>query len=114
MFLRRIALRNRHMREKYLEVEKYPDAVLRVPLSAIRLPAEGASTGGSPAGEMSIHGKTQSVPFTYQASRQGNTYSVTGSLNLNFNDFGIELPTYLGVTLKPDIVLNTKFVAKGG
>src|SRR5678815_2540115 len=32
-----IALRDRHMREKYLEVEKYPDAVLELPLPLIHI-----------------------------------------------------------------------------
>src|SRR5678815_69343 len=33
-----IGLRDKHMREKYLEVQKYPDAVLEHPWSAVKLP----------------------------------------------------------------------------
>src|SRR5438132_5755067 len=38
-----IDLRDRHMREKYLETDKYPNAVLEVPWSAIKLPEDGKS-----------------------------------------------------------------------
>ena len=45
-----IGLRDKHMREKYLEVEKYPDAVLEVPWSAVKLPGDGRTVGAPPPG----------------------------------------------------------------
>src|SRR5215468_4263304 len=36
-----IGLRDRHMREKYLQVDKYPDAVLELPWSSVKLPSDG-------------------------------------------------------------------------
>src|SRR5215472_13064147 len=32
-----IGLRDRHMREKYLQVDKFPDAVLQVPWASVKL-----------------------------------------------------------------------------
>jgi polyisoprenoid-binding protein YceI len=107
-----IDLRDRHMREKYLEVEKYPNAVLDVPWSAIQLPAEGQTTTQTVPGKMSLHGKTRDVSVTYTLKRTGDTYAATGSVPLNLKDFDINLPNYLGVTVKPDIETSTSFQFK--
>ena len=107
-------LRDKHMREKYLEVDKYPDAVLEVPWSAVTLPEDGKSTTQKGRGKMTLHGRTKEVPFTYTVHRAGNTYQVTGNTPLNLKDFGIEVPSYLGVTVKPDIETVVSFSAKKG
>jgi len=106
-----IDLRDRHMREKYLEVEKYPDAVLEVPWSEIKLPEEGQSTTAKGKGKMTLHGKTKDVTFSYTVQRKGNDYQVTGNTPLNIKEFGIDIPSYLGVTVKPDIETIVSFTA---
>ena len=106
-----IDLRDRHMREKYLEVQKYPNAVLEIPWSEIQLPADGQSTSAKGKGKMTLHGKTQEVPFTYTVQRKGNDYQVTGNTPLNIKSFGIDIPNYMGVTVKPDIETVVSFTA---
>lgn len=98
-----IDLRNRHMREKYLETDKYPNATLVVDRASIKLPADGASVQGSATGQMTIHGKTKPVTFQYVIRREGGVYVAEGKVPLNIKDFDINIPSYLGVTVKPDI-----------
>ena len=98
-----IELRNQHMREKYLEVAKYPNAELQLARAAITLPAEGKSVEGKAKGTMTLHGKSQPVDFAYQIKREGNVYNVKGKVPLNLKAFAIDIPSYLGVTVKPDI-----------
>jgi len=98
----KIDLRNKHMREKYLEVDKYPNAELHVEKSAIqRTGAPSQATG-----QLTIHGKTKATPFNYTAKQDGN---VAGTLHVNIKDFGITQPGYAGVTVKPDIDVNVTF-----
>jgi polyisoprenoid-binding protein YceI len=104
-----IKLRNGHMRDKYLEVGKYPNAVLVVGRAAITVPAPGAAHTADVAGTMTIHGTTRPVTVHYSASRSGNAIQVTGNLDLNINDYKIVVPSYLGVTVKPDIKVDVKF-----
>lgn len=106
-----ISLRNKHMREKYLEVHKYPNAVLTVKRSALKFPKSGAALEADAQGEMKIHGKTKKVGFHYRAKRSGARYDVSGHVALNINDYGIKVPSYLGVTVKPDITVDVHFVA---
>lgn len=105
-----IDLRDKHMREKYLEVGKYPNAELVVPRANLKLPADGSASGQA-QGTMKIHGKTKPVTVSYTAKRAGSKFEVAGDVRININDFGIEVPSYMGVTVKPDVVINVRFSA---
>lgn len=98
-----IELRNKHMREKYLEVAKYPNAELVVERSALRIPADGQAAEGSVPGTMTIHGQSKPVSVAYKARRRGPTFDISGNVHLNIKDYGIAVPSYLGVTVKPDV-----------
>ncbi len=106
-----IDLRDKHMREKYLQVDQFPTAELEVPRSALKLPADGSNAAGSAQGTIKIHGKSKPVTFQYSAKRAGNKYDVTGNLQVNVKDFAIEIPSYMGVTVKPEVDVAVKFSA---
>jgi polyisoprenoid-binding protein YceI len=106
-----IALRNRHMREKYLEVQKYPSADLLVSRAALSLPQDGADVSGTANGTMMIHGQSKPVSFTYRARRDHQAYDVTGNVHINVKDYGISVPSYLGITVKPDVEVAVRYVA---
>jgi len=107
-----IGLRDKHMREKYLQVDKYPDAVLELPWSGVKLPADGQTADGTAPGKMTIHGKTKDVQVKYRILRTGNRYQVTGHVPVNVKDYDIEVPSYLGVTVQPDIDASASFTAE--
>jgi hypothetical protein len=46
----------------------------------------------------------------YKASRNGTAYDVKGDLKVDFREFGIEIPNYLGATVKPPVDVNVAFV----
>lgn len=98
-----IGLRNKHMREKYLQVAKHPNAELVIDRAALKLAADGAETNGSAAGTMTLHGQTRPVNVTYKTKHSGATHTFEGSVHLNIKEFGIEIPSYMGVTVKPDV-----------
>jgi polyisoprenoid-binding protein YceI len=106
-----ISLRDKHMKE-YLETEKYPTAELRVAKSALKIPAAGADSSGDARGTMKIHGTTKDVTFHYSAKNDGGVINVAGTSRVNMNDFGIKTPSYLGVSVKPEVDVSTKFAAK--
>jgi polyisoprenoid-binding protein YceI len=100
-----IALRDKHMKEKYLETDKFPNAELTVARSAVK---EGS---GSAQGTMKIHGQSKPVTFSYSAKKSGAGYAVDGTVRINIKDFGVEVPSYLGVTVKPEVDVAVKFNA---
>ncbi len=98
-----IDLRDKHMKEKYLETPKYPNAVFTVEKSRIRSPGEGDIDG-----KLQLHGITKPIRLHYKASGSDKQSTVTGSAHVNMKDFNIEVPSYLGVTVKPDVTVTFK------
>jgi polyisoprenoid-binding protein YceI len=60
---------------------------------------------------MTIHGQSRPMTFSYRAHRDHQSYDVTGSLRINIKDYGIDVPSYLGVTVKPDVDITVHYVA---
>jgi polyisoprenoid-binding protein YceI len=107
-----IDLRNKHMRDKYLEVEKYPEATLAVPLDSVKWPEDGKSTSGEAKGTFSVHGKSKEISFKYKVANAGGTFTVEGDAPVNFKEHDVNVPSYMGITVKPDITIVAKFTAK--
>ena len=103
-----ISLRDKHMKEKYLQVDKFPVALLTVTRSTLKEPS-AADTQGEGSGTFTLHGVSKVLPFKYTASKGKDGISVSGTLRLNMNEFGVEVPSYLGVTVKPDIDVEAQF-----
>jgi polyisoprenoid-binding protein YceI len=103
-----ITLRDKHMREKYLEVQKYPQAKLRVERSALTFPDPDGDASTDVRGQLDLHGQAHPITFHYTAKR-GVDYAVSGTMRINMKDYGIEVPSYLGVTVKPDVDIEVKF-----
>ena len=104
-----IGLRNSHMRDKYLETGKYPNAVLTVAKSAVGVPNGGE---GNAQGTLSLHGKQKPVTFHYAVKKDGAEYAVSGSVKVNMTDFGIEQPSFAGAKVNPDVDVAVSFRAK--
>jgi len=108
-----IALRNQHLREKYLEVARgagFDKAVL----SEIRLGgADGEAFQGRTAftGALLLHGSKRAVSGTAEIRREGAAARVDASFPLTLTDFGIEPPEYLGVGVANRIIVKVLFSA---
>lgn len=108
-----IALRDRHMKEKYLEVERFPTTTLAVPHAALALPAGAGKLSGEAKGRYTLHGVTKEVPFSYQgACDAAGLCKVRGELKLDMGEYGIKVPSYLGITVRPDVVVLAAFMLK--
>ena len=105
-----IDMRDRHMKEKYLETSKYPSAVLQVEKAKLKVPTSGADIEG----KLSLHGVTRTVRVHYSANGSVNKAAVSGTVRVNMKEFGINVPSYLGVTVKPDVDVSVQFDAADG
>jgi polyisoprenoid-binding protein YceI len=102
-----IELRDKHLRE-HIEADKYPTAELRAPLAALRLPAAGESSSGTAQAPLSFHGQVKPVSFSWQAKR-GEGFDVKGGVKIDFTEFGVPVPSYLGVSVKPPAEVSVEF-----
>ena len=107
----KIELRNKHMRDNYLETDKYPTAELVVARSALKTP-DAAPVSGEADGIMKLHGREHAVRFKYDASRlerAGARYQVNGSVRLDIRDYGIKEPSFMGASVKPEVEVVVSF-----
>lgn len=103
-----IELRDHHMRDTYLQVGRFPNAELIIDRSALRVPTT-APVSANVRGQLKLHGQTRNVTFHYEARRDHNAIRVTGRLQFNMNDFGIIVPVYMGITVRPAVDVNVTF-----
>ena len=100
-----IALRNAHLRDKYLEVGKGGDFATAV-LSDLRLDKVEASTfhGQTPfTGMLLLHGTRHAVSGQADIRFEGSDVRVAASFPVHIDDYGIAPPRYLGVGVKNEV-----------
>ncbi len=104
-----IELRDKHMREKYLETPTYPTATLTVPRASLTLPPAGGSQAKDAQGTVTLHGQTRPSPFHYAVVNDNGAYRIDGALHVDMRDFGITVPNYMGLAVKPDVDIDVHF-----
>lgn len=108
-----IALRNQHLREKYLEIAKGP-GFERAVLSDLRLDdADGEQFQGRTGfqGALLLHGVKRPVSGSGEIRRVGAGVRVEAAFPLALTDFGIEPPEYLGVGVANRLLVKVELVA---
>ena len=106
-----ISLRDTHMREKYLEVQRGEDFATAT-LDNIRLEGIDPSNPGGKAkfrGRLMLHGEEREVLGTAEIRRTDQGLSVKATFPLKVSDFEIPSPTYLGVGVRNDISIAVNF-----
>ncbi len=99
-----IDLRDEHLKGKYLETQKYPLAKLTISKQKI-----------SPTDErqilkavLELHGQKKEIDLETRISRDSSQISMENSFEIQLSDFGIELPSFQGVTAANKVKLNVK------
>lgn len=103
-----IGLRNRHMRENYLEVEEFPFATFRgrilgretVPEGGFRVTAQGL---------FAVHGVSRSRQLTCRVQEEGAGYRAQCGFEVLLSDHDIEIPKVMFLKLANDIRLELEF-----
>ena len=101
-----IGMRDEHMKEKYLEVEKYPQAKLH--LTEVTLPAKWSAKTpvvkeAAFRGELTMHGQTKPVSGKFDLDGDASSLSAKADFEINIAEFGVEIPKYLGITVKNEV-----------
>jgi len=104
-----ISLRDRHLRNNYLEVQKGPEfAVAKlVNLKLEKLPGKGTLKG-----LLTLHGLQREVSGVADIVQQGAGYRVEASFPVKISEFQIPEPTYLGVGVKDEVTIRVKLNAE--
>lgn len=101
-----IELRDEHMKEKYLEVEKFPEAKL-VLKNVAGLSAIDGNGKGSFSGTLTLHGVSRDVSGSYEIEGR----KVKASFTTKISDYAINVPSWMGVTVADnvDVTVTSQF-----
>jgi polyisoprenoid-binding protein YceI len=106
-----ISLRNDHLREGYLEVDKgagFDKAVLSE-ITLTGLNAEALDGKGTFSGSLTLHGVKKTVSGPAEVRRAAAGTRVKASFPVNLPDYNIAEPRYLGVGVKNTVQVDVTF-----
>lgn len=105
-------LRDDHMKNKYLEVERFPKAEIK--FNDFILPNE-LSKLGSPIvssefkGILKLHGIEKPIVGIYSLERKNDKLKVNSKFTVNLSDFSVDIPSYAGIKVADKVEVETEF-----
>lgn len=96
----KIDLRDDHMKNKYLEIEKYPQAELIFKDYAISLDAAGEKDFEA---DFKLHGVTKKVFGKITLTKDKKTTSGAANFKIKVTDYLDTLPSYAGIKVADDV-----------
>jgi polyisoprenoid-binding protein YceI len=103
-----ISKRDEHMKTKYLETSKYPQAKLELksvtPLKGWSLQKPDLKDAEF-EGILTLHGQSQPVKGKFSIN---DKLAADVSFKIKLSDFKVDIPTFAGVTVADDVEINVK------
>ena len=94
-----VDMRDDHMKTKYLQIDKFPTAELKIDAVEGFKPEAPEASGLSFKGTLTIHGVTTPVAGTVDFKKKEKGYAVKADFETKVTDHAIDVPSYLGVTV---------------
>ena len=110
-----IDMRDRHMKEKYLETGKFPRATLKI--MTLALPSESTNAAFTAenlpfTGKLLLHGVEKPISGTTRVSRSGATAQAQAIFKIKLTDYGVEIPKFAGITVAEDVDVHVDLEGK--
>jgi len=105
-----LSLRDRHMKETYLEVEKYPEATLI--LEPLPWSPESGSSEVPFQGKLKLHGQEQAVTGKAKLAIKGDELAVIAEFEVLLSAFKIAIPEYAGITVAEKVDIKVEWIGK--
>lgn len=110
-----MALRNEHMKEKYLETAKFPKALLK--LDPLTLPVNFATDTQAKltevpfTGKLKLHGVVRPVKGTATVQRSGPQVRGEARFSVDLTAHGIAIPSFKGITVAKEVSITAHIQA---
>lgn len=106
-----MSLRDRHQND-HLDAAHHGTVQLIVPRASLHIPST-APTTGTVSGTLKVKGLSKPFSFTYRATPAANgQLRVHGTGTVTLANYGINVPSYLGVTLRPTVAIVADFTLR--
>ena len=101
-----IELRDEHMKKKYLEIDKYPTAVLKISKLVFDKDyflVKGDQKNVPFTGKLTLHGVENDVQGTAQVVADEKLISVDAKMTTAISQYKINIPSYLGIKVADEV-----------
>ena len=106
-----IGLRNRHMRENYLETDQYPITYFRGKIFSNSI-VNDTTVSVNVKGEIFIHGIKQPLTVIADLIKRTNGYRIRTTFIVKLSDFQIEIPSIMFYKIDENMDLQLDFYVK--
>ncbi len=106
-----IGLRNRHMRENYLETDKYKFTYFDAQITKVTY-TENNNYSIEATGTIFIHGINKQIVILGNLNQNSDNYTLYSSFNLNLSDFNISIPKVMFLKLNESIKISINVTLK--
>lgn len=96
-----IGLRDRHMKENYLEASKFPESSFTY--KKLTLPSSFSGEKIPFEGLLKLHGVEKPVSGFVTAEKKESQLTLKHEFKIKTSDFGISTPKYMGVVMAEDV-----------
>ena len=100
-----IKLRDNHMKDKYLQVKKFPKAKLTLKDSVM---PKGLNGSTEFTGIMELHGVKKEVKGKIELDNESDSIEVDAEFPIKLTDFKIDIPSYKGITVAEKVTVKFK------
>ncbi len=97
-----IEMRDKHMKEKYLEIEKNPEAILTI--ENLTLKSQDQDQDVPFEGQLALHGQNKKVNglLSYKTSSSAQK-TAHAEFKFKLSEFAISIPSYAGITVADEV-----------
>lgn len=110
-----IDLRDDHMKNKYLEVVKFPVSKLIFEKSQLASSIDPLTEKKADlpfSGQLNLHGITKPIDGKYTITPDGKNFNVVATYSINLSDFKIDIPSYMGIKVADKVNIEANFTLK--
>lgn len=107
-----ISMRDEHMKEKYLEVEKFKEAKLI--FKDAKIPAAKLKQGGEVelTATLDLHGQQKPVPVVMTLENKSGSVKSSSKFKIKLSEFNIAIPSFSGITVADEVNITTETEVK--
>lgn len=107
-----INLRDEHMKNKYLEISKFPEASLQI--SELQLEKNlfiisGSQKGIPFKGKLKIHGVEKDIEGLADVDSDEKVVSISAQTKTSISAHQIDLPSYMGIKVADEVQITAQF-----
>lgn len=98
-----ISLRDKHMKDNYLEVSKFPES--QFTYKKLSLPSQLQGEKIPFEGTLKLHGIEKPISGTVKINKQDSGLRLEHEFKIKTGEFGISTPKYMSVTMGDEVVV---------